>query len=142
MIPALISPPHYLHDAAMVAAVRACVPGARAVYRYGTAGGEFERQDSDVDIGVLAEGGIGFDELLRLSAALSTVTGRDVEVVDMQSIPVTLRVNIVAGGVRIFARGTADAEEFDSRAFSDYARLNEERMAILEDVRARGTVYG
>lgn len=129
-------------DAALVALLHDALPGLRAVYRYGSSGSEYERADSDVDIAVMAEHPLDFSVLLRMGAELVRLTGREVDLNDMRSLPVTLRVQIVTGGVRLFAADPAAAEEYDSRVLSDYAYLNEARRGILDDVRARGSIYG
>ncbi len=132
-------------DSAIVAAARAAVPGLRAIYRYGSAGSVNERLDSDIDLALLVDppdSSLCFDKHCRLAAELSLLAGKDVDLSDMRSLPVTLRVQIVTGGVRLFAANEAAAEEYDSRVLSDYARLNEERRAILEDVKKRGSIYG
>lgn len=129
-------------DGAIVAALRDGLPGLRAVYRYGSAGTDYERAESDVDLAVLADRPLAFDETLRLAAQLMRVTGREVDLNDLRRLPVTLRVQIVGGGRRLFAVDSTEADEYDARTLSDYARLNEERRGILEDVRRRGSIYG
>lgn len=122
--------------------LRDALPGLRAVYRYGSSGSEYERADSDIDIAVVTEHPLDFSVLLRTGAELVRLTGREVDLNDMRRLPVTLRVQIVTGGVRLFAADPAAAEEYDSRVLSDYAYLNEARKGILDDVRARGSIYG
>ncbi|MDP1607266.1 MAG: nucleotidyltransferase domain-containing protein [Rhodocyclaceae bacterium] len=129
-------------DDEIVAILRVGLPGLQAVYRYGSAGGIYERVDSDVDVAVLADAPLEFATQCRLAAELARLLGRDVDLNDMRRLPVTLRVQIVTGGRRLFAANFAAAEEYDSRVLSDYAYLNESRKAILDDVRARGSIYG
>lgn len=129
-------------DEVIVATLRAGLAGLQEVYRYGSAGGPYERADSDIDLAVLAERPLSFDNLSRLAAELTRATGRDIDLNDLRRLPVTLRVQIVAGGVRLFAADVGAADEYDARTLSDYARLNEERRAILEEVRRRGSIYG
>jgi len=133
--------PHPLDDV-IVAALRAGLPGLRAAYRYGSAGGSHERSDSDIDLAVLADRLLSLDELTGLTVELVRLTGRDVDLNDLRRLSVTLRVQIVAAGSRLFAAEAAAADEYDARTLSDYARLNEERRHILEDVRRRGSIYG
>lgn len=128
-------------DAMIVAALRSGLPDLRAIYRYGSAGATYERADSDIDLAVLADRPISFDDLSRLTVELMRLTGRDVDLHDMRRLPVTLRVQIVADGCRLFA-ADGGADEYAARTLSDYARLNEERRDILEDVRRRGSIYG
>ena len=129
-------------DDMLVAVLRAGIPGLQAVYRYGSAGTAHARADSDIDLAVLADAQLDFAMLNRLAVELMRLAGKDVDLNDMRRLPVTLRVQIVTGGVRLFAADTYAAEEYDSRVLADYAYLNEARRAILDDVRARGSIYG
>ena len=83
-------------DANIVSALKAGLPGLQAVYRYGSVGGRYARVDSDIDLAVLADRTLPFDELSRLTVELMRLTGRDVDLNDMQRLPVTLRVQVVA----------------------------------------------
>ena len=129
-------------DDEIVSTLRASMPGLQAVYRYGSAGGIYERTESDIDLAVLADAPLDFATQYRLAAELARLTGREIDLNDMRRLPVTLRVQIVTCGVRLFAANPAAAEEYDSRVLSDYAYLNEARRGILDDVRVRGSIHG
>lgn len=129
-------------DTALVAVLRDGVPGLRAAYRYGSFGTQYQREDSDLDLAVLANQPIDLETRLHVATELSRLTGKTIDLNDMRKLPVTLRVQIVTSGRRIFAADVPDAEEYDSRVLSDYARLNEERRGIIEDIRRRGSIYG
>ena len=131
-----------LRDERMLAVLRAGIPDLQAVYRYGSAGGPYERTESDIDLAVLAARPVGFTQLTRLAAELAQLTGKEADLHDMRRLPVSLRVQIVTGGVRLFAAQRGAVEEYDSRVLSDYVRLNEERRGILDDIRARGSIHG
>lgn len=137
-----ITPRTHPLDDALVAKLRERLGDLKAVYRYGSAGGIHQRTDSDLDLAVLAGHRLSFEEQCTLAADLSQLAHRDVDLNDLRSLPVTLRVHIVTAGARIHAADAPAAEEYDSRTLSDYARLNEERRGILEDVRRRGRIYG
>ncbi|MDO8789966.1 MAG: nucleotidyltransferase domain-containing protein [Sulfuritalea sp.] len=129
-------------DDNIVSALRADVPGLQAVYRYGSAGGIYARAESDIDLAILADAPLDFATHCQLAATLARLTGREIDLNDMRRLPVTLRVQIVTHGVRLFAANPAAADEYDSRVLSDYAYLNEARRGILDDVRARGSIHG
>lgn len=129
-------------DEQIVAALCARLPDLQALYRYGSAGGAYARPDSDIDLAVLAGHRLAFDETIQLASQLSLLTGQDVDFHDLRTLPVTLRVQIVLDGVRLYAASAAAAEEYDSRTLSDYVRLNEERRGILQDIRRRGRIHG
>jgi len=69
-------------------------------------------------------------------------TGRDIDFYDMKKYPVTLRVQIVLEGNRIYSKDLIAAETYDTHVLSDYVRLNEERRLILKDVQQREQIYG
>jgi uncharacterized protein len=138
----IVTPPSHPLDEQIVATLLAGVPDLQAVYRYGSAGGEFEREESDIDLAILAGHPLSFTERIELAAKLMQLTGRDIDLNDMRTLPVTLRVQIVMSGVRLYAANIPAAEEYDSRTLSDYVRLNEERRGILEDIRGRGSIHG
>ncbi len=129
-------------DAVIVETLLALLPDVQAAYRYGSAGSEYERTDSDIDIAVMADHPLDFPLLLKVSSELARLTGHEIDLNDMRRLPVTLRVQIVTNGVRLFARDPAKADEYDSHVLSEYAYLNEARKGILDDVRARGNIYG
>jgi predicted nucleotidyltransferase len=137
-----MSPPLDSLDAQIVAVLREAFPGVEAVYRYGSFGGMYERPDSDIDLSVQGPAKLDFATRMRLIALLEARTGRRIDLNDMRALPVTLRVQIVTQGRRLFAAHPASAEADDSRVLSEYAELNEFRRPILDDIRARGSIYG
>ena len=82
-----IVPNSHPSDTAIVAILQASVPDLRMVYRYGSAGGGFERADSDIDLTVLADQPLSFDELSGLKIELMRLTGRDVDLTRMVTKP-------------------------------------------------------
>lgn len=137
-----ITPRTHPIDERIISALRARLPNLQALYRYGSAGSVYARPESDIDLAVLAGHRLTIDETMQLTAQLSQLTGQDVDLHDLRALPVTLRVQIVLDGVRLYAANATAAEEYDSRTLSDYVRLNEERRGILQDVRSRGRIHG
>lgn len=129
-------------DAQIVAVLRAALPDVEAIYRYGSFGGAHQRPDSDLDLAVLGQRKLDVATRLQLSDLLAAHTGCVIDLNDMRALPVTLRVQIVTQGRRLFAAHPATAEAYDSRVLSEYAELNEFRRPILDDIRARGSIYG
>ncbi len=90
---------------------------------------------------MLLDAPLEFSRLNQIAADLAQLTGRDVDLNDMRRLPVTLRVQIVTQGIRLFAASHGSVEEYDSRVLSDYAYLNEARRGIMEDVRSKGNIH-
>lgn len=122
--------------------LRARIPSLRAVYLYGSRSRMEDWPASDIDIAFYA--GQPLDSLKRydLAAELADLLSCDVDLVDMAAASTVMRSQIIGRGRRLFGEADPALEEFESRVFSDYARLNEERAAILEGVRESGSVYG
>jgi len=53
-----------------------------------------------------------------------------------------LRVQVISGGRVLYERDAGARAGFEAAALGAYARLNEERRAILDDVRSRGRIHG
>jgi len=125
----------------LVAKLLESIPDVRAIYRFGTWGTAAERPDSDLDLAFLP--GAPTDSVLRweLAQQIACLVGRDVDLVDLLTASTVLRMQVLATGERLYCSGCADVESFEDVVFSEYARLNEERREILEDIRQRGTVY-
>ena len=132
----------YYLDSLIIKTIVAELPDVQAIYRYGSAGSIYERQDSDIDIAILASYIVPFQKVTKLAATLMRLTERDVDLHDMQKLPVTLRVQIVLQGKRIYCMDRVAAEAYDSHTLSDYVRLNEERRLILKDIQQREQIYG
>lgn len=136
------TPRHHPLDAAIVGSLKTALPDLRLVYRYGSAGGPFQRPDSDLDLAVLAGHRLSFDERLNLAVELAALAGCDVDLNDLRTLPVTLRVHIVLDGALLYAADAVEAQAYASHTLSDYVRLNEARSAILQDIRARQSIHG
>lgn len=122
--------------------LRARIPTLRAVYLFGSRALEEDRSDSDYDLAFYA--GPPTDALARhdLAAELAELLGTEVDLVDLAAASTVMRSQVIGRGRRVFAQNDPALEEFESRVFSDYARLNEERAAILDGIRESGSVYG
>ena len=132
----------YHLDSLIIKTIVAELPAVQAIYRYGSAGSIYERPDSDIDIAILASQTVPFQVITKLVERLMELTGRDIDLHDMQKLPVTLRVQIVLQGKRIYCMDRVAAETYDSHTLSDYVRLNEERQFILQDIQQREQIYG
>ncbi len=117
-------------------------PELISVYRFGSLGTEYERPESDLDLAVYAGTPLPVVKLWRLAQKLATEVGRDVDLVDLASASTVMRAQVIHGGERIYCANEFACETFEDYAYSSYARLNEERRGILQDISRRGSVYG
>lgn len=117
--------------------VRQYHPDVQAIYRFGSAGTEYERTDSDLDVALLLPpdsarraGTLALGDLhLALEAALS----RDVDLINLRLAPAVLQAQIVVTGTRMFCTDTLLADEFELLALALYQKLNQERAGIVAE---------
>lgn len=108
-----------------------------AVYVFGSVARGEDRPDSDVDLAFLMP--VALDPLLVYDVAgeLSSRLGRDVDLVDLRSANAVMRAQVVGHGTRIYEQDSYAVSEFEMYAFSDHARLQEERRPVAEAFLAR-----
>ncbi len=113
-----------------------------AIYLFGSSVTGEMRADSDIDLAILPANPLAPTHVWTLAQSLAVVAGRDVDLVDLLSASTVLRAQIISTGQRLYCGNEPLCSEFEGRAYSDYARLNEERKAILADIPERGRIYG
>jgi uncharacterized protein len=130
-----------MNDHALIEHIRKSVPSLIALYRFGSQAKGTARPDSDIDLAVLARDPIPNIRRFELAQELATQLHRDVDLVDLRSASTVMRMQAISTGECLFSASNRLQGEFEDLVYSTYARLNEERREILNDVRARGSVY-
>lgn len=131
-----------MNDDGRVALIRRTVPDVVSVYRFGSSVDGTARPDSDVDLAFLAPRPL--DPVVRfdLQQRLAIGHGREVDLVDLAATTTVMRMQVISKGQLLAEFDRPARERFESYVFSAYARLNEERRAIVEQVLREGTVHG
>jgi len=127
---------------ALVEKIHSGIPDVLAIYLFGSAVTGELRPDSDIDLAVLGPTPLPTTRLWSLAQSLAVIAGRDVDLIDLQSASTVMRAQVVSTGERMFCANEPACDEFEDRVYSDYARLNEERRHILDDINERGRIYG
>ncbi len=131
-----------MNDNALIEFVRQAIPDLIALYRFGSQANGNRRPESDVDLAMLACHPIPALRRFELAQELAAQLHRDVDLVDLRSASTVMRMQVISTGECLDAPDEAAQREFEMYAYSDYARLNEERREILKRVRASGMIYG
>ena len=139
MQPQIAQEPVY---AGIVDTLRAAVPGLIAVYLFGSAARGQRRQESDVDVAVLATHPLAPETRWTLQERLADQLHSDVDLVDLRAASTVMRAQVLASDRVLYEADTNVRQRFEMHALSMYADLNETRAAILEDIHQRGQVYG
>jgi uncharacterized protein len=116
--------------------------GLVALYAFGSQVSGQTHSGSDIDLAVLIDEPLSGAGALELEAELAELLGAEVDVVDLRRAPTVLQAQVVSEGERFLSTDPAEAARFETFVFSSYSRLNEERREILDDIFARGSVYG
>jgi len=126
----------------MIEGIRSEIPDVVAIYLFGSAAAGELRADSDIDLAVLPSTLLSAAHLWSLAQTLAVSAGRDVDLINLQSASTVMRAQVISTGKRLYCANQSLCSEFEGRVYADYARLNEERQHILDDIRERGRIYG
>lgn len=127
---------------AAVETLRARLADLALVMVFGSHARGDARADSDVDLAVLTDRELDAALQWQLRDELSTRLGAEVDLLDLRRADDVISVQVVEHGRVLFERSRADRERFEMLALGRYARLNESRRGILDDVRERGRIHG
>lgn len=122
--------------------IREAVPDTEAVYLFGSQARADNNRASDVDLAFIApaptEPVARFDLQERIAAALH----KSVDLIDLRAASTVMRIQVLEDGVLLYERDPCERALFEASTLSAYARLNEERRGILDDIRRSGHVHG
>lgn len=121
--------------------LRASVSNLVAVYLFGSAETGHTHAASDLDLAVLASSKMDPMARWELQGDLAARAGRSVDLVDLRSASTVMQMQVVSTGRLLLATDQGAVDRFEMYVYADYCRLNEERRAILDDVKRRGRVY-
>ena len=129
------------YDAA-VSEIREAVPRVISVYLFGSRARGDANRESDVDLALLAAVPLDSRVRFELQERIATRLRGPVDLIDLRSASAVLRVQVLEHGQVLFDADPSARASFEACALAAYARLNEERAGILEDVRRTGRVHG
>lgn len=128
----------------IVRLLRERLHGLMAVYAFGSRvanDGELARADSDLDLAVLVEGYADPLTLFELSGALADVAGCPVDLLDLRAASTVMQHQVLTTGERLWAKDV-QAGLFEAAMLTEKLHLDERRRGLVEDITARGSVYG
>jgi uncharacterized protein len=125
----------------LAATISTRVPDTVAVYLFGSQARADGAKDADIDLAVLAREKLDPVTRWKLQEDLAAQAHRSVDLVDLADASTVMRMEVLRDSVVLLDLRQSTREAFEMTALSSYARLNEERRGILEDIKARGRVY-
>jgi len=110
------------------------------VYLFGSFSTNNATPQSDLDLAVLASKPISPIQSFEIAQEIVQHVRREVDLIDLRNANTVMQFQIVYKGIRFVTQSFAVCEAFEDFVFKSYARLNEERMDILNDISRRGKV--
>ncbi len=127
---------------ALIETLLAVIPEATTVYLYGSEAAGEASASSDLDLAVLAAEAIAPGRIAKARQALAETARRDVDLIDLSRVPTVMQAQVVSKGRILRDVDPTHRERFETRVYSAYARLNEERREILERITREGRIHG
>ncbi len=130
------------HQEAIIRLIRDQIDDPVAIYLFGSMAADAVHDSSDIDLAILPQSPISNESRWNLQQELAIALRTDVDLIDLLSASTVMRVQIVSTGEVLFEGDATRRAEFEMVTFSMYARFNQERREILDQVRREGRVYG
>jgi predicted nucleotidyltransferase len=111
------------------------------IYLFGSEAKQQTRRDSDIDLAYLSEQELSHYERFMIAQELAGILNRDVDLIDLKSATTVFQAQIVATGKVLYCNNHHKRVLFEMKVLKEYAKLNEERKVILEQIQKRRTVY-
>lgn len=109
----------------------------RAIYLFGSQASGDTHQASDIDLAVWLHEKPDPNSAYALKTELSAHFKSDVDLVDLARADSVSKAQIVSSSVLLYAENSSELAAFETRVFSEYALLNEERREIIQDFVSR-----
>jgi len=104
------------------------------IYVFGSFGTAKQHPSSDLDLAVLAAGPLPALRCFELAGELSERLGCPVDLIDLQQASTVMAKEVIRTGTLLQGEHHPARDLFEMQTLSDYARLNEERAAVLAAV--------
>ena len=125
--------------------ILAAYPRVQAIYLYGTWGTEYQRQDSDVDVGVLLP--VEEAKLVdrwqwhQLATEMAgKVHAEHADMINLRCVDTTFQAEILRSGRLIYCFDEDARLDFETFVLSRHQKLNRERAGIHEEIINSGRV--
>jgi predicted nucleotidyltransferase len=99
--------------------------------------------ESDVDIAFICrkQQHHGFD-LFLVAQELAILLQKEVDLIDLHRASTVMQIQVIQNGEILHDACPKDTALLKVKWMKEYARLNEERQCILDQIKESGTIYG
>lgn len=117
-------------------------PGLIAIYLFGSLVQGATNRKSDMDLAILLPSPLDPTERWASAQGLANLLKCEVDLVDLRRASTVMRIQIISSGQCLYESKKDERDRFEDYVYCSYARLNEERKEIIEDIQNRGSIYG
>ncbi|WP_209122133.1 nucleotidyltransferase domain-containing protein [Alkalihalobacillus sp. BA299] len=111
------------------------------IYLFGSYAKGTMTEDSDVDIAYFSNSSLTSYENFMLAQHLADLVKKEVDLIDIKQASTVFQAQIVGFGKIIYCSNEKNRKEFEMLTLKMYAKLNEERKPILDQIKESGKVY-
>jgi predicted nucleotidyltransferase len=104
------------------------------IYVFGSFGTTRQHPSSDLDLAILAAVPLPPMRCFELASELSERMGCPVDLINLQQASTVMAKEVIRTGTLIHGEHHPARDLFEMQTLSDYARLNEERSAVIATV--------
>lgn len=131
-----------MHEPEQDRIARALISGAvgtiRFAYLFGSTAAGRGTADSDVDIAVDAGDPLTWETRTRVAEAVTAVTGREVDVIDLATADPVIRMQVLRHGRVLVDADRPARHRFEVRTLSEYLDLKLDRAPVERALRETG----
>ncbi|OLO40668.1 DNA polymerase subunit beta [Alkalihalophilus pseudofirmus] len=111
------------------------------IYLFGSYAKGTATESSDIDIAYFSETSLTNYERFILAQYLADLVKKEVDLVDIKQASTVFQAQIVGLGKVIYCSNEKQRHEFEMLTLKMYAKLNEERKPILDQIKESGKIY-
>jgi len=117
------------------------VPNCIVLYQFGSEAKGQAHAGSDLDLAFLSSTPLSPVQRFDLEQELASLLHRKVDLINLRQASTVMKMQVISSGKCLYSRNDGERDLFETWVYSSYARLNEERREILNDIQKRGSVY-
>jgi predicted nucleotidyltransferase len=107
------------------------LPQANALWLFGSAARHELRADSDIDLAVTLPTALQSAEKLRVTTALSTALGRDVDLLDFSRLPTVMQFQVLETGQLLYTDNAVKTETYSAFVRTEYQHIQRWREPMI-----------
>lgn len=111
------------------------------VYIFGSTIKGTSNKNSDIDIAYISDQDFNEYEIFMLAQGLAEKINIDVDLIDLKKASTVFQVQIVSTGKAIYCLDNKKRMDYEMKALKMYAKLNEERQYIIDNVQESGSIF-